>query len=358
MPQGEMTACERVRAALNHEEPDQVAFTDFPWFTTVERWLREGLPPELGPWGYFDWAFTGFAANNSLMLPTQVIEETDDYVIARNADGVTTKNWKHSVSTPALLAFSLTGPRAWEELKPRLAFGPERLNWEQDRPKMESARQAGKFVHFAAAIGYDQLSSIVGPDTLLPAMLTDPEWVEDMFKTYMDLTIAGLEEMLAIGYQFDGAFVFDDLGYRNGTFFSTEMYRELLFPQHKRLCDVLHSKGWKVILHSCGNVNRHIPALIEAGFDCLQPLEVKAGMDLVQLKKDYGDVLAFMGGIDVRAMAHPDPAVIEEEIRSKIPIAKAGGGYIYHSDHSIPDNVSFEQYKRVRDLVYKYGKRS
>jgi uroporphyrinogen decarboxylase len=78
-------------------------------------------------------------------------------------------------------------------------------------------------------------------------------------------------------------------------------------------------------------------------------------MDLVQLKKDFGDELAFMGGIDVRAMANPDPGVIEREINTKIPFAKKAGGYIYHSDHSVPDNVSFEQYERTLQLVKQYG---
>lgn len=63
-----------------------------------------------------------------------------------------------------------------------------------------------------------------------------------------------------------------------------------------------------------------------------------------------------MGGIDVRAMSAEDPAVIEEEIRAKVGFAKQDGGYIYHSDHSVPDDVSFEQYKRVMELVHKYGK--
>ena len=79
-------------------------------------------------------------------------------------------------------------------------------------------------------------------------------------------------------------------------------------------------------------------------------------MDVVQLKKDFGEKLAFMGGIDVRAMANPDPRVIENEIKTKIPFAKKGGGYIYHSDHSIPNNVSFQQYERTLQLVRQYGK--
>jgi uroporphyrinogen decarboxylase len=111
-----------------------------------------------------------------------------------------------------------------------------------------------------------------------------------------------------------------------------------------------------VILHSDGDLRKIVPNLIEAGFDCLQPIEVKAGMDLIELKKKYGDRLAFMGGIDARLMSDDDPVKIEEEIRSKFEIAKKGGGYIYHSDHSVPDIVSFSQYKRVMELVKKYGK--
>ena len=110
-----------------------------------------------------------------------------------------------------------------------------------------------------------------------------------------------------------------------------------------------------MILHSCGYAMELVPSIIETGFECLQPIEVKAGNDLIALKKQYGDRLAFMGGIDVRAMASPNPEDIVREISTKIPIAKQGGGYIYHSDHSVPDNVSFEQYCRVMELVHKYG---
>jgi uroporphyrinogen decarboxylase len=78
-------------------------------------------------------------------------------------------------------------------------------------------------------------------------------------------------------------------------------------------------------------------------------------MDLIQMKKEFGDRLCLVGGIDARAMADPNPARIEHEISAKVPVAKKGGGYIFHSDHSIPDNVSFEQYKRVVELAREYG---
>ena len=141
----------------------------------------------------------------------------------------------------------------------------------------------------------------------------------------------------------------------------TSRERVSLALQHKEadrvaICDAFKSRGIPMILHSCGYTAELMPLIIETGFDCIQPLEVKAGNDLVSLKAEYGDQLAFMGGIDVRAMASPDPDDIVREISSKIPIAKQGGGYIYHSDHSVPDNVSFEQYCRVLELVHEYGK--
>ena len=82
---------------------------------------------------------------------------------------------------------------------------------------------------------------------------------------------------------------------------------------------------------------------IEDGLTCLQPVEVKAGMDLIELKKNFGQRLAFMGGIDVRAMADKNHSVIEDETRRKISFAKKGGGYIYHSDHSIPDKGRYRE---------------
>ncbi|HPP67442.1 MAG TPA: hypothetical protein PKX05_05955, partial [bacterium] len=95
--------------------------------------------------------------------------------------------------------------------------------------------------------------------------------------------------------------------------------------------------------------------LIDAGLDCLQPLEVKAQMDLIELKEKFGDRLSFMGGIDSRLMSDPDKTKIEQEVKTKIGVAKKNGGYVYHSDHSIPNIVSFKDYCFVMELVKKYG---
>jgi len=351
-----MTSQERILLALLHKEADRIAIQDGPWATTVRRWHKEGLPENESPFSYFKYEMISIGADLSFRLPGQTIEDTDEYTIVKNANGVIRKNWKNSTSTPELLGFTINSRETWEERKPLLKYDDKRIDWENALNTYNNARKAGYYISYSGAVGYDKWGNIIGPENFLPAMLIDPDWVIDVYMTDIDLHISAVEEMLSRGLKFDGAFLYDDLGYRNGTFFAPETYREQLFPAHKRIFDFFKSKGMPVILHSCGNVNAFVPQFIEAGLTCLQPLETKAGMNLIELKKKYGDKLAFMGGIDVRAMSAEDPKVIEEEIKTKVSFAKRGGGYIYHSDHSVPDDVSFEQYKRVIELVHKYGK--
>ncbi len=350
-----MTSKERIALALQHKEADRIAIHDSPWGTTIERWRQEGLPEGVGPAEYFGYELASTGANLSMRMPTDVIEETEEYRITGGMDGQVIKNWKHATSTPEYIDFMIKTRADWEEHKFRLEWDSSRIDVEASRKAQAEAEAQGKWFSFNGAFGYDRLQGLIGSERLLMAMAEDPEWVQEMFDTAAELVCVALEEMIALGFQFDGCFVYDDMGYRNATLFSPAMFRRFEFPNHKRVYDCAWAHGLPCILHSCGNVNAFVPGLIEAGLACLQPLEVKAQMDLVQLKRDYGEKLAFMGGIDVRKMAMADPAIIEEEIATKIGAAKVGGGYIYHSDHSVPDNISFEQYRHVIELVKKYG---
>jgi len=350
-----MTSRERMMMALTHREADRIPVTDTPWEHTVARWHEEGLPEDQSADQYFGYEMFGQGADLSFQLPEETIQETDTYRIYKDTNGATRRSFKDHASTPELIDFTITDRAIWDEHKARLDWNEDRVDWEKELEANRRERDKEKFVCYASAFGYDRTQGIVGSTRLLMAMIDDPAWVKDMFDAVADQAITGCEEMLARGFKFDGAFLFDDMGYRNATLFSPTVYRELEFPAQKRLCDYFKNKGMPIILHTCGRVREFVPMLIEAGFTCLQPVEVKAGMDLIELKREFGDELAFMGGIDVRAMAHPDPNVIEEEIRAKIPVAKRGGGYIYHSDHSVPSNISFEQYCRVIELVKKYG---
>lgn len=349
-----LSSRERIKLALDFKEADRVAIQDAPWETTLRRWKREGMPEDVTAEDFFHYEIRCFGADTSLLIPNKLVEEAEEYRIELDANGAMRKNWKNATSTPECIDFMIKDRSIWENYKPNYKKMEGRLD-----PKWidiyRKKKGEGYFICYSAVLGYDKTQGMVGAERLLTAMALEQEWVKDMFWESGEIIIRTAEEMMAQGYHFDGAFLYDDLGYRNTSLFSPRMYKELLFPVHKRVCDFFHGKNLKVILHSCGCIIGLIPYLIEAGFNCLQPLEVKAGMDLIGLKKEYGKRLAFMGGIDVRKMSNPDPNIIEEEIKLKIGFAKRGGGYIYHSDHSVPDNISFGQYKRVLALVKSYG---
>ena len=350
-----MNSKERIGLALQHKEADRIAITDSPWGTTVERWHKEGLPEGVGPAEYFGFETAASGANLSLRVPGRTVEETDTYTIAIGGDGQTIKNWKHATSTPEYIDFMVKTRADWEEYKHLLEWESSRIDVEAVKKAAAEAEAKGQWFSCGGAFGYDRLQALIGSERLLMAMAEDPDWVQDMFDTVAGLLCASIEELVGLGIKFDGCFVYDDMGYRNATMFSPAMFQRFEFHNHKQVYGCAWAHGLPCILHSCGNVNAFVPGLIEAGLACLQPLEVKAQMNLVQLKRDYGEKLAFMGGIDVRKMALADPAIIEEEIATKITAAKVGGGYIYHSDHSVPDNISFPQFVHVIELVKKYG---
>ncbi|HET7768495.1 MAG TPA: uroporphyrinogen decarboxylase family protein [Chloroflexota bacterium] len=346
---------ERIALTLAHKEPDRVPVHDTVWTATVDRWRGEGFPDDVTPAERFDYAIAGFGADLSPRFPVRVLERTEEYVLETTADGGVRRNHRDRSTTPEVIECAIHSREDWERIRPRLEASVTRVNWVTLHQEIARQRAEGRFVTFNAAVGYDRFQSLVRSEDLLMAIAEDPEWVREMLLTHAQLVVEQAKLIFEQGYRFDGAFLYCDLGYRNASLFSPASYRKVQFESDRLLYDFFHRHDMPVILHSCGRVTALIPHLIEAGLDCLQPLEVKAGMDLGELKREFGRDLAFMGGIDVRCMSDPDPCAIEDEIRSKFAAGMPGGGFIYHSDHSIPNVVSLAQYERVMDLVRRYG---
>jgi len=175
-----------------------------------------------------------------------------------------------------------------------------------------------------------------------------------MFSTYLDCAIRLYDRIWDAGYHFDEMFWYDDMGYKGTTFFSLDMYRRLLKPYHTKAVKWAHDHGIVSQLHSCGDVRTLLPDILETGVDALNPLEVKAGMDPVAIKKQYGDRLVLRGGINAVNWSNID--AIMDEIHHKIPILKENGGFIFSSDHSIPNSVSLENMRRIMEEVKRIGK--
>lgn len=351
-----MTSRERFKLVLSHKEPDRVPIYDSVWPTTIKRWNNEGLPSGVTPFEFFHYELSEIYIDVTFQFKEEVVKETEEYIIVRNRNGALRKDWKDKTATPEYISFLVNTSDDWLKIKNRMRMNDSRIDYKVQKDIYDKSKKDGNFLCFAAPMGYDYTQGLIGTEKLLINMVENPDWTADIFNTIAELIIDGAKRFTDLGFEYDGAFLFDDNGYRNATLFSPSTYKKVLYPAHKKVFSFFKNMGIPVILHSCGCVKEFIPFYIEGGVDCLQPLEVKAGMDIIELKEKYGEKISFMGGIDVRKMAADDPGIIEEEIKSKFSAAKEGGGYIYHSDHSVPDNISFEQYKRVIELVLKYGK--
>lgn len=350
-----MSSQERVRTAINRQVPDRVPIQDGPWGATIKRWRKEGLPEEISPADYFNYEIAVLSADISPRFPVRRLSEDEEFVTETTPMGGIRRNHKDYSTTPEVIECPIKKKDDWPPIRERLQPDFKRVDWVSCSQNYQRERDKGRYICFGAPSGYDLLQSYVKSEQLLTFMADDPEFVKEMVDVTSDLIIAMVLMMWKEGFHFDAVWVYNDMGYRNASLFSPEMYRTIIGPSDKKRNDLFHELGMQTILHSCGCVKGLIPALIDAGFDCLQPLEVKAGMDLRELKPRYGHRIALFGGINTMLMEDPDDSKIEAEIREKFRVAMPGGGYLYHSDHSIPLDVSFRKYQFVMECVRKYG---
>ncbi|MBO4886667.1 MAG: hypothetical protein J5602_15265 [Clostridia bacterium] len=351
-----MTTRERFQRMYEHREADRVPIIDSPWAGTLRRWRAEGMPEGVDWRDFFDVdKVEGIGVDITPRYEVKVLEDTERYQIVTTNWGVTLKNFKELDSTPEFLDYKVTTPEAWEEAKRRMTLEDDRIPWRRLKENYARWLAEGRWIEANFWFGFDVTHSwMAGTETVLVAMYEEPEWVVDMFNTYLDRCIALFERVWDAGYRFDAIYWPDDMGYKGTTFFSNEMYRELLKPVHRRAVEWAHERGIYAHLHSCGDVMTRVDDLIDIGIDCLNPLEVKAGMKPLELKRKYGDKLVLHGGVNAVLWDQKDAIV--SEIERTVPALKQDGGYIFSSDHSIPNSVSLENMTAIVEEVKKAGK--
>ncbi|MCC6446790.1 MAG: hypothetical protein IT210_25485 [Armatimonadetes bacterium] len=351
-----MTTYERMKRMYAHREADRVPITDAPWGSTLERWRREGMPEGISYTDYFGLdRFVSIGMDNSPRFPVGTVEETEEYIIHTSQWGATMRSWKHAGGVPEFLDFIIKDPDSWANAKERMQPSRDRVDWNYLEGNYKRWRAEGAWIIASFWFGFDVTHSwTVGTERLLTAMVTDPEWVADMFNHFLEMDIALFEMVWQAGYEFDEINWPDDMGYKQSLFFSPRFYKEILKPVHKKAADWAHSKGVKVRLHSCGDVRPLIPDLIDLGIDMLNPIEVKAGMDPTALKAEYGDRLGFHGGLN--AVLFEKPESMWAEMKRVVPIMKKNGGYVLSSDHSVPENVSLEEFRTFVEMGKDLGR--
>lgn len=356
----ELTGVERIGNILNHKPVDRIGVYETFWADTRKHYADGGYLAEtedIGKhFGYDIRLMRGFNYMLDINFKEEILEETDETILAKDGNGAILRRHKLHSSTPEHVDFSIKCREDWEEKKELLTkIDENRIYFEQYRNAKETARQNNEFFCWTGLNVFECMHPICGHENMLVGMALDPDWIIDMCETYTNMNIALSEILFAKEGKPDGIWYYEDMGFKERPFMSPAMYEEIIMPSHKKSLDFAHSMGLKTIMHSCGFIEPLLPYMVEAGIDCLQAMEIKAGMDLIRIYNNFGDKIALMGGIDVRKLYSNDKKQIEEELLAKIPTVMKKNGYILHSDHSIPNTVEYDTLKYFTERGKEIG---
>ena len=363
---------ERMNKALLHQEPDRVPISDFFWGGFTERWRRElGLPADASPYYHYDLDWIVTVPNmDPWIRPFETIRETPEEIVVKTGFGaIMHKHFEfpmpemHSWETDSfekLEAARFDDPRdarrfhsAGDNQIAGVGDGFQR----NSPPWIETVKSLRPdFPVYGSIIEVSEcLTRLIGQENTMLWMAEHPERMGEIINRigafYLEMTRAELEAGAGL---LDGFVIWGDVAYKKCTFMSPRYWREYFKPWVRQMAEAAHAAGLPVIYHGCGNVKAIFEDYIDMKIDAYNPLEVKAGMDAVELRRLYGHRIGFCGNSDMQVWESGDRDAIRREVLRKLNAAK-GGGYIFQSDHSVSSAVSGQTYDYIVNLVREHG---
>lgn len=274
-----------------------------------EEWAAQGASSEEGDLSAFRYRrhMVGAVPVNTGWLggfTEEIIEETDEHILARDAMGRTTRLVKGAASLPHPLDYPVRTMADWRRIRPHFEFAPERMG-EGWREIACNHLEEGRVVAVSIPGGFDAPRELMGEENVCMAFYTQPELIHDILKTIGDTAYRVLDEVSG-AVQIDELFVHEDMAGKTGPLVGPAIIEEFIKPYYRRIWDLLQSRGARLFVQdSDGNMNAVIPAFLESGINVMYPMEPAAGMDIVRLRETYGQRLAFMGG-DRQALPAPE----------------------------------------------------
>ena len=349
-----MTNRERFLACLHFEPVDRAPFWDFGYWTeTPEVWREQGLPETVTDLD----AFFGFDPTHSVPIRSgpipafeeKVLEEDEDTRVIVDADGITQRVSKHGSSIPHFLEYPVKTRDDWEAYKERFRAGDPRRQIDNWDDVVVGLRRRDCPLTIGAGGFFGNLRNILGFERLMHTYYDDPTWIHQMNEFFLNFWQTVMSRALE-DLDVDAATMWEDMAYCNGPLISPAMFREFMLPYYKRMTGFLRDHGVDiVIVDSDGNMDQLHGLFIEGGVTAMLPFEVRAGMDVLATRREFGDRLAIIGGIDKhelsRAPAKRARAAIDRELQSKLPPLLRTGGYIPTVDHRVPPTVPYENYR-------------
>ena len=353
-----MNARERFRNTMHYKPVDRCPIRDFGfWDETLLVWKRYGLP---------EFVENGTAANEFFGMDPEfpcggltdlrpyfeeeVLEDRGDSEIVRDRDGVVVERGKIMSAIPKHLHHLLRDRESWEKhYKPRMRpddrkrFLSEELwsKWVEKWARPD--REYPLFIHAGSLYGRQR--EWFGLTRVSEVIYDDPCLFEEIVETCADIAIAVIERICGeCGVRPEAASIWEDMCYSAGPLISPKTFQQVLVPHYRRIVDTLHRYDVDVIFVDCdGKIDRLLPLWLEAGVNCMFPLEVGTwGTDPVEYRRQYGRDLLMMGGFDKRILARTKRD-ITAEVERLAPLVEEGG-FIPFCDHRVPPDVPLSNY--------------
>ncbi|HRU06006.1 MAG TPA: uroporphyrinogen decarboxylase family protein [Candidatus Brocadiia bacterium] len=373
----QMTDRQRNLETMLFGKPDRIPLTPGGGRkSTCERWRREGLPADLPPGGIPEYAYRQAGGTlpwpkggKSFSVDQRMIPQFEEKVIERKADSQIVQDWKGNICeisneftteylrnaidfvTRSWIKCPVEDEADWKDMKRR--YDPnDPSRFPPDPEKLGAEVNAGEtFVQIHFNGPFWQLREWTGFENLCMFFYDKPKLVAEMLEFWQEYVAALLEKTLRY-VRPDSLHISEDMAYKSFSMISPAMTRQHLLPVYKRWGEIIRKAGVPLYgVDSDGFIGELIPIWIDAGMNFCDPIEVAAGNDIVQFRRQFGKDMAYRGGIDKRAIAKGG-AVIEQEILRVDPVIRSGG-YIPSCDHGVPHDVSWPNFVRYTGLLAK-----
>jgi len=348
---------ERFLGVFQFKDVDRFPDCEFGYWTeTIDRWHKEGLPLEKRTIRdvelYFGFDAVGFVffpletlpIRSDLWptFPERIIEDREGRAIMDDGIGGIYVRTTETMSPSHYVRYPLKNREDWQKLKPFFnADAPGRfpLNWDE---VAESYRE--RYYPLGISVGslYGWLRNWMGVKDISIAFYREPDWIAEMMDTLVDLWIKIIRKALR-SVKVDFATWWEDMCYNRGPLLSVRHFEEFMVPRYQKVTDVLKEYGVEMNILDCdGDITQLVPGWLEAGINCMLPLEARY-TDIYELREKYGKKLLLMGGVNKFALMAGGKA-IDKELERLTPLLRQGG-YIPMVDHHVPPEVSLAEYK-------------
>ena len=219
---------------------------------------------------------------------------------------------------------------------------------------VEHHKQRGRFCYMQTPGFFECFNDAFGIQNHLMYLLMYPEEMAELYRRHTDWVIQCADHSIEQGV--DMVHISDDWGSQKDLMFSPEIWREIIYPNMKKVVDHVHSRGVFASLHSDGCVAKVADGIAEIGFDVVHPWQENAGMGYDLYLEKYADKFAILGGVCVQSAIGllPQPE-LEKEIRRVFATLK-GKRWICCTSHFVQDHCSMEDLEFAFDLIYKLAR--